>query len=149
VNIEEANALAREVDDRILALPEGLDPARLFGVRRRERRVVLVPFWSGVARELPPETRPPDECCAIAMESGGWSAPMDDDFPSLRPSQHPARRRMHSTVLVYGNGVDVTVLRCDDAEPQLLRGGVGLVLDLMLSCWARARAARTDSAPSG
>jgi hypothetical protein len=147
VNIEEANALAREVDERILQLPEGLDPARLFGVRRRDGRVVLVPFWSGVARELPPETRPPDDCCAIAMESGGWSAPMDDI--ALRPSQHPARRRMHSTVLVYGGGIDVTVLRCDGGEPQVLRGGMGLVLERMQLCWARARAARTDSAPNG
>ncbi len=132
----------------MLQLPGGMDPARLFGVRRRGR-VILVPFWSGVARELPGDMCPPDDCRAIAMESGGWSAPMDDVNEWFRPSLHPARRRMRSTVLVYGDGIDVSVLRQGADEPQLLRGGVGLVLDLMRSCWAQARTARTDSRPGG
>jgi hypothetical protein len=148
MNIEEANALARVVDERVLELPEGLDPARLFGVRLRDGRVVLVPFWSGAAREIPRGLRPPDGCCAIALETGGWSAPIDDEY-DCRPSEHPQRRRMHSTVLVYGNGIDVTVLRYDDGEPQVLRGGVGVVLELLQACWARGRAVRTDSAPRG
>ncbi len=66
----EADALARAVDERVLAIPEGCDPARLFGVRLRPERAdgfVLVPFWSGVAREVPPWLVPPDGCDAIAM----------------------------------------------------------------------------------
>jgi hypothetical protein len=142
VNIEEADALARVVDIRVLQLADGLDPARAFGVRRRGDHVVLVPFWSGVARDMPRDLTPPDDCCAIALETGGWAAPMDEGWEHTPPSLHPSRRRMHQTVLVYGDGVDVSVLRYDDEPPQVLRGGVGVVLELMLACWARRREVR-------
>ncbi len=138
MNIAQADALARAVDERVMQFPEGADPARLFGVRMRGDKVILVPFWSGVAREVPCALTPPDDCCAIALDTGGWAAPLDD-CEYVRPSQHPAARRMHQTCLVYGNGVDVTVLRYEDEQPQVLRGGVGVVLELMLACWARRR----------
>jgi len=137
MNIQEADALALVVDERVMQLPEGLDPARLFGVRKRGDKVILVPFWSGVARELPRGLTPPDDCCAIALETGGWAAPMDDT--AVRASQHPARRRMHQTCVVYDDGIDVSVLRYGDEPPQVLRGGVGVVLELMLAIWARRR----------
>ena len=138
----ESDALALAVDARVLELPEGCDPARLFGVRIRANRdvtsrlggFVLVPFWSGVAREVPAWLVPPDACDAIAIESGGWAAPMDGmgaDGPWLRPSQHPEAQRMHSTALVYGSGVDVTVLRVGDEPPRVIRGAVGVVPDLL------------------
>lgn len=139
MDIARADALAREIDERILELPEGCDPARLFGVRARGDRFVLVPFWSGVAREMPRGLVPPDGCCAIALETGGWVAPMDDDL--VRASQHPQRRRMHHTCVVYGDGIDVSVLRCDGEPVQVLRDGVGIVLELLLCCWARNRRA--------
>jgi hypothetical protein len=44
------------VDERLSALSPGCDPARLFAVRLRQPPAdgfVLVPFWSGVAREIP------------------------------------------------------------------------------------------------
>jgi hypothetical protein len=141
MDVTEADALARVVDERVRQLPEGADPARMFGVRKRGDKVILVPFWSGVAREIPCGLIPPDDCCAIALETGGWAAPLDDDF-SVRPSQHPSRRRMHQTCVVYGDGIDVTVLRCEHDPPEVLRGGVGLVLELLLSCWARRRVVR-------
>jgi hypothetical protein len=137
MHIEEADALARAVDERVLALPEGCDPARLFGVRLRTDWFMLVPFWSGVAREIPYGLAPPDDCVAIAIESGGWSAPLDGLVE--RPSQHPLAQRMHSTSLMYGDGIDVSVLRIGDQEPVVLRGGVGTVPDLMRACWARRR----------
>jgi hypothetical protein len=34
------------------------------------------------------------------------------------------------------------VLRCEGAEPQVLRGVVGIVPDLMLACWLRRPVAR-------
>jgi hypothetical protein len=139
----EADALARAVDKRVLELPEGCDPARLFGVRLRPNDgFVLVPFWSGVAREVPYGLAPPDGCDAIAIESGGWAAPMDGTVANgtwIRPSQHPEAQRMHSTALVYGSGVDVTVLRVGDEPPRVMRGGVGVVPDLLRACWARRR----------
>ena len=85
---------------------------------------------------------PPDGCDAIAIESGGWAAPMDGTVANgtlIRPSQHPEAERMHSTALVYGRGVDVTVLRVGDEPPRVMRGGVGVVPDLLRACWARRR----------
>jgi hypothetical protein len=147
VNHDDFDALARAVDERVLELPDGSDPARLFGVRLRGDGFVLVPFWSGVAREMP-ALAPPDDCVAIAIECGGWAAPMEDDGSVRdRPSQHPERRRIHHTALVYGTGVDVSVLRYEDELPLVLRDGVGAVLDLMRACWARRRGSVTDVTP--
>jgi hypothetical protein len=47
---------------------------------------------------------------------------------------------VHHTVLVYGDGADLSVLRYDgDAAPVLMRDGVGVVLDLLVACWMRRR----------
>ena len=63
----------------------------------------------------------------------------DDGSVRGRPSQHPERRRVHHTALVYGDGADVSVLRYEGESPLLLRDGVGLVLDLLRACWAQRR----------
>jgi hypothetical protein len=129
--------LARTVDERVLDLPPGFDPARLFGVRSGERGIVLVPFWSGVARDIPAWVCPPPGCLAIALETGGWAAPLDPDGSmSVPPSRHPQRRRVHHTVLVHGEGDDVSVLR-DGQERTVLRNGVGVVAELVRECWER------------
>src|SRR3954468_2503242 len=107
MNDAEFDALASAVDERVQTLPEGCDPARLFGVRLRPDGFMLVPFWSGVAREMPYGLTPPDDCVAIALDCAGWAAPLGDCDAGLRPSLHPNRRRMHQTVLVYGpSGID-------------------------------------------
>ena len=93
-------------------------------VRRRARRrqddagrVVV-----RVARELPWSFVPPSGLLALALESSGWAAPMDDDGDlSCRPSQHPHRRRMHHTAIVAGDGIEIGVLRVADDEPQIMR----------------------------
>jgi hypothetical protein len=47
---------------------------------------------------------------------------------------------------VYGAaGTDVSILRYGDDEPQVLRGGVGAVLDSVRECWARGRVRRLAS----
>src|SRR5262245_2004468 len=132
-------SLVRAVDARVLSLPEGADPARLFGVRLRPHGVMLVPLWSGVARELPPWVSPPPDVLAIALATGGWAAPLDDDGGmACRPSEHPERRRIHQTAMVTGDGHDISVMRyVDEVEPVILRGAVGLVHELLVACWSR------------
>jgi hypothetical protein len=135
--ILDPESLARAVDERVLELPPGRDPARLFGVRKRDERIVLVPFWSGVAREIPSWVCPPAGCVAIALETTGWAAPLDPDRElQTRPSRHPQRRRVHHTALVHGEGDDVSVLRVGD-EVTVLTGAVGVVAELMRDCWER------------
>ena len=135
------DALARAVDERVLELPDGCDPARCFGVRMRGNGFVLVPFWSGVARELRHGLTPPDGCVAIALETSGWAAPLDECDEWRPPSRHPERRRIHATTLVYGDGDDITVMRTEDGLPELMRGGIGEVADRLQSCWAARREA--------
>jgi hypothetical protein len=140
LNDVDLDLLALLVDDRVLGLPIGCDPARLFGVRLRDDGVALVPFWSGIARGIPHRLVPPDGCVGIALESCGWAAPLDETVSPIRPSQHRERRRMHQTALVYGPiGADVTILRVEDDPPQVMRGAVGAVVDLLRSCWANRR----------
>ena len=133
--------LARAVHARIAEFPPGQDAARCFGIRLHDHDpgFVLVPFWSGVARDLPMRLAPPDGCWGIALDSGGWAAPLDDDA-TLRPSRHPARRRMHQTAIVYGaDGTDIAVLEIEGEDPQVLRGAVGVVPELMRAVWSRRR----------
>jgi hypothetical protein len=139
LDVRDVDAFALAVDARVLSLPEGCDPARLFGVRLRPQGVMLVPLWSGVARDLPPWVVPPPDVAAIALATRGWAAPIEDDGSMLaRPSEHPRRRRIHQTAMVTGEGDDVCVLRYDDEpEPVLLRGAVGVVHELLVACWAR------------
>ena len=140
LDLDGLDALALAVDERIRALPPGCDPARLFGVRTRPRGIVLVPFWSGVAREIPQWLAPPSGITAVALETGGWAAPMEPDGTvSARPSRHPHRQRIHQTIIIGGIRVDVSVLRYDDlaGDPIVLRNGAGAVLELLLAVWDR------------
>jgi hypothetical protein len=103
--------------------------------------VVLELLAEGEARTIPQKIRPPAGVQAIALASGVWAAPMEPEGPSLRPSQHPERRRAHLTVVVGReadhDGVDVSVLRYGDGSPTVMRGGVGLIHQRMLRCWSR------------
>ena len=136
--------LARAVDERLLELPVGCDPARCFGVRLRANGFVLVPFWSGVARDMRYGLTPPDSCVAIALETAGWAAPLDECDELMPPSVHPHRSRIHATTLVYGAGDDITVMRTEDGPPELMRGGVGVVAQLLRACWAARRTAENE-----
>jgi hypothetical protein len=144
--IPDPTEFVRTVDGRLSTLSPGCDPARLFAVRLRRARAdgfVLVPFWSGVAREIPDWVCPPSGAAAIALETSGWAAPLNDDGSvPVRPSRHPERRRVRHTTLIHGAGHDISVLRYDDeAEPVVLEGAVGVVVDLLRACWARRPAA--------
>ena len=144
LTIADPVALALAVDTRLRALPPGCDPARLFALRLRAGDdFVLVPFWSGVAREIPDWCCPPRGASAIVLDTGGWAAPMEDDGSvATRPSRHPARRRIHHTALIHGAGSDISVLRYeDDEEPLVLEGAIGFVNELLVACWARRPAA--------
>ena len=103
--------------------------------------VVLELLAEGEARTLPQKVRPPAGVRAIALASGVWAAPMDDDLLHRSPSQHPQRRRAHLTVVVGAEGesdaVDVSVLRYGDGTPTVLRSGIGLIHQRMIRCWSR------------
>jgi hypothetical protein len=103
--------------------------------------VVLDLLAEGEARELPKKVRPPAGVRAIALVSGVWAAPMDDDLLRRSPSQHPQRRRAHLTVVVGVEGdrdaVDVSVLRYGDGAPTVMRGGIGLIHQRLMRCWSR------------
>ncbi len=103
--------------------------------------VILELLAEGEARTLPQKVRPPAGVRAIALASGVWAAPMDDDLLHRSPSQHPQRRRAHLTVLVGVEGahdaVDVSVLRYGDGAPTIMRGGVGLIHQRLVRCWSR------------
>ena len=126
-------AFARAVDDRVISMPAGCDPARLFGVRMRGDDFLLLPLWSGYAREVPLDVVSLAGLRAIVLETTGWTSPMDEG----RPSEHPLRKRVHQTVVISGLSDDISVLRYDDAEPQVLRGAIGFVLDLLVESWQR------------
>jgi hypothetical protein len=110
--------------------------------------VALELLAEGEARTLPQQVRLPAGVQAVALVSGVWAAPMEDDGPSRPPSRHPERRRAHLTVLVGEegghDGVDVSVLRYGDGVPAVLRGGVGLIHQRLVRCWSR----RPDAAPT-
>jgi hypothetical protein len=115
--------------------------------------VVLELLAEGEARTLPQQVRPPAGVRAIALASGVWAAPMDDDLLHRSPSQHPQRRRAHLTVVVATEGdhdaVDVSVLRYGDGSPTVLRGGIGLIHQRMVRCWSRRPEAPWASKRSG
>ena len=111
------------------------------GRRRNGSGVILELLAEGEARTLPQKVRPPAGVRAIALASGVWAAPMDDDLLHRPPSEHPERRRAHLTVVVGPEGghdaVDVSVLRYGDGAPTVMRGGIGLVHQRMVRCWSR------------
>ena len=131
----DSEALARAVDDRIIELPPGPEPARLFAVHVGRDGVRLALLWSGYARELPPTVVPPADADAIALDTAGWAAPMDG--AGCWPSQHPQRRRIHHTAMVCGEMEDVSVLRCEGSPVEVLRGAIGVVAELLVGCWLR------------
>jgi hypothetical protein len=138
-------ALALAVDDRIRVPAAERSAGRLYAVRSESDAegdgVALDLLAEGEARTLPQRVRVPAGVQAIALASGVWVAPMEDDGPNRPPSQHPERRRAHLTVLIGceddRDAVDVAVLRYGDGAPTVLRGGVGLIHQRMLRCWSR------------
>jgi hypothetical protein len=140
----DAVTLARAVDERVCCLPPGCDPARLFGVRLKPENFVLIPFWSGVAREIPEWVSPPPGVAAIALDTTGWAAPLAEDGEvGVTPSRHPERQRIHQTVLVHGAGRNLSVLRyLDDLDQPVvvLEQAVGAVPELLARCWDRRAA---------
>jgi hypothetical protein len=130
--------LARAVDAKIQMCSRTPHPARLFAVwgDHDPDAITLTSMWAGAPRELPRRVAPPSRAIAIALEVGGWASPLGEG----RPSIHPLRRRVHQTVLIYGDGDDISVLRYDDEEePHILRGAVGVVHELLVACWLRRR----------
>ena len=117
------------------------DSASQVGAGSDAADVVLELLAEGEARTLPQKVRPPAGVRAIALASGVWAAPMDDDLLQRSPSQHPQRRRAHLTVVVGVEGdhdaVDVSVLRYGDGAPTVMRGGIGLIHQRMVRCWSR------------
>ena len=139
--LEDLDAFALAVDEQVLLLPQTERPARLFGVRRNGDGFALALLWAGAARELPRSLVPPPGLLALALDSGGWAAPMNDDGSvECRPSRHPERQRMHHTAIVTGDGIDVSVLRRGEEPPMVLRGAVGYVFELLVDCWDRRAA---------
>ncbi|HEY0397478.1 MAG TPA: hypothetical protein VGF00_03780 [Acidimicrobiia bacterium] len=138
-------ALALAVDDRIRVPAAERSAGRLYAVRSESDAegdgVALDLLAEGEARTLPQRVHVPAGVQAIALASGVWVAPMEDDGPNRPPSQHPERRRAHLTVLIGceddRDAVDVAVLRYGDGAPTVLRGGVGLIHQRMLRCWSR------------
>jgi hypothetical protein len=135
-------ALALAVDERVWVAAAERGGGRLYAVRcGSEAGPVLELLARGEARTLPQRVRLPGGLDAIALTSGVWAAPMEDEALSLPPSRHPDRRRAHLTVLVATegerDGVEVSVLRYGDGAPTVLRGGIGLIHQRMLRCWSR------------
>jgi hypothetical protein len=138
-------ALALAVDDRIRVPAAERSAGRLYAVRSESDAegdgVALDLLAEGEARTLPQRVRVPAGVQAIALASGVWVAPMEDEGPNRPPSQHPERRRAHLTVLIGceddRDAVDVAVLRYGDGAPTVLRGGAGLIHQRMLRCWSR------------
>jgi hypothetical protein len=141
-------ALALAVDALVHVPAADRCAACLYGVRIEgegaDVKVTLEELAYGEARQIPLRVRPPAGLFAIALAATAWAAPMEDDLPpgwaSIRPSQHPQRRRAHTTVLIGGeDGEEVSVLRYAGGEPKVLRGGVGLVHERLIGCWNRRR----------
>jgi hypothetical protein len=153
----ELEALALAVDEQVRVPAAERRSGRLYAVRCEpafgEDGVALDLLAEGEARALPQTVRPPAGVRAIALVSGVWVAPMEDDDSTRPPSQHPDRRRAHLTVLVGVEGkldaTDISVLRYGDGAPTVLRGGVGLIHQRMLRCWSRRPDAPWATARSG
>jgi hypothetical protein len=132
--------LVRAVDDQARTpASDRHGDGTLYGVRAPAGEAVeLVELARGPARRLPLWARPPAGLTGIALATGGWAAPMEDDGSlAAPPSQHRARRRVHLTILVAGDGQDVAVLRYPGEEPQLIRGALGPMADRLKRCWRR------------
>lgn len=143
--------LALAVDELVRVPGADRAEARLFGVRLDggegpDRTVHVEVLARGEARRIPEKVSPPAGLFAIALAATAWAAPMEpmegDGTVRTRPSEHPHRRRVHTTVLVGGaDGEEVSVLRFADDEPLILRGGMGVVHERLLRCWTRRQLA--------
>jgi hypothetical protein len=143
------SALAVAVDEQVYRPPSDRDVcARMYGVVVAGGDVTAPTvrlLEKGEGQRLLRKTRLPSGLTAMAMTMGGWRAPMEEDGSMVaRPRAHPQRQRIHSTGLVAGEGVLVTVLRTASADPNgdvlVLPGGQGRVPDAMRACWLRAKA---------
>ena len=136
------DALALAVDERVHRPAADRDEACLYGVRLSPAGFELEELARGEARDLPQNVRPPVGLAAIALSTGAWAAPMEEDGSiAARPSLHPARWRVHVTTLVGGTGMERSVIRAGDGEPTLVGDGHGLVHQRMIRCWSRRRRA--------
>jgi len=140
-------AIALAVDARVFRPPtERAVDARLYGITLDPDTGAPVErlLEKGDARRILRRTRAPARLDALALAVNGWRAPMEEDGTiTHRPSQHPERRRMHSTVVVTGDGELMTVLRTAGADSddtlELLAGGEGVCNELLRACWLRRR----------
>lgn len=131
-------ALALAVDERVRTPAADRDDATLYAVRLAGGDLELEVLARGEARRLPQDVRPPAGVAAIALSAGAWAAPTDPDGSTpVRPSEHPDRWRVHVTTLVAGDGVDVSVIRRSDGQPEIMAGAVGLLHRRLVRCWAR------------
>lgn len=136
------DALALAVDERIHRPAATRDDACLYGVRLCGDGFALEVLARGEARLLPQNVRPPAGLAAIALSTGAWAAPMDEDGSiERRPSRHPRRWRVHVTTVVAQDGADRSVIRAGDGVPMLVSDGYGLVNQRLIRCWARRRRA--------
>jgi hypothetical protein len=141
-------ALALAVDEQVGVPAAERNHGRLYAVRCEPDSGGSAPDTPNGDDEPPPSfpacaglAGPPAGLHAIALTSGVWAAPLEDDPDGRPPSRHPERRRAHLTVVVGTeadrDGVDVSVLRYSDGSPTVMRGGVGLIHQRMLRCWSR------------
>lgn len=130
----EAAALDPWVDLLDLALGES-DQASLVRLDRpadapEQVDVALLPLDGVHPAKLLVGYEPPPACVAIGVVVGGWAAPLD----GTRPSQHPARQRVTTTVLVdragnvagrvrVADGAELPI-PCDGELLQLLRAAM-------------------------
>jgi hypothetical protein len=145
----DTTALAIAVDAKVFRPPtERNVAARLYGVTLGvdPSAPQLRLLEKGDARRILRRTRAPGGLNALALAVSGWRAPMEEDGTiTARPSQHPERQRVHSTVLVSGDGELVTVMRTEGPDPNgsrfVMHGGEGVCNDLLRACWLRRRCA--------
>jgi hypothetical protein len=142
-------AIALDVDAQVFRPPtDRAVDARLYGITLDPDSGAPIPrlLEKGEARRILRRTRAPRGLDALALSVNGWRAPMEEDGTiTHRPSQHPERQRVHSTVMVTGDGELLTILRtagidsdCDDTL-EVLSGGEGVCNDLLRACWLRRR----------
>ncbi len=133
--------LAQAVDARIGLLPATRSPGRLFvllGDDSDPDGFALQLLDIGDPREIVEHPHVPLRAVGLAHSAVGWSAPMSEPGdPFVRPSEHPQRRRAHTTTLVAGAGEVWSVVRIGDDAPHVWPDGVGLIPDGLRVAWAR------------
>jgi hypothetical protein len=83
--------------------------------------------------EVPPAT------VAIGLVIEGWGAPNSSDPDALRPSQHPERVRIRTTMVIGRRGEHTVMRYAGDDEAIALGDSIaGELADAMRRCWRRA-----------